>query len=145
MARMGPEYHMATKAKTPESRRYRGTSHVKPIDRAKELVPVVDLADRLCGPLGLRRVGKEWVGCCPLPDHQDINPSFSVSKEKNVWWCFGCLRGGSVIELARLAWGYDEREAPMAAADLLNEYGYVVPQRPPSWYRKQVRQKPVRD
>ena len=56
----------------PDTRRYRGVSTVRPIDAAKEAVPVIDLADLLCGPGGLRRVGKEWAGRCPLPDHEEI-------------------------------------------------------------------------
>jgi CHC2 zinc finger len=126
------------------TRRYRGVSYTKPIDAAKEAVPVIDLADRLCGPGGLRRVGKEWVGRCPLPDHEDRSPSFTVNPEKNVWFCHGCLRGGDVVELARLAGQYDEREAHIAAAMLLMEFGHEAPQRAPAWYRKQERQAPVR-
>jgi DNA primase len=125
--------------------RYRGVSYTKPIDAAKEAVPVIDLADRLCGPGGLRRVGKEWAGRCPLPDHEDRSPSFTVNPEKNVFFCHGCLQGGDVVELARLAWGYDQRDAHVAAANLLHEFGHEIPQRPPAWFRKQERQKPRRD
>ncbi len=124
--------------------RYRGVSYVKPIDAAKEAIPIMDLADRLLGPGGLRRVGKERVGRCVLPDHEDRSPSFTVNAEKNVWFCHGCLRGGDVVELARLVWGYDEREAHVAAAHLLMEFGYEVPQRPPAWSRKQERQRHTR-
>ena len=129
----------------PDTRRYRGVSTVRPIDAAKEAVPTIDLADRLCGPGGLRRVGKEWAGRCPLPDHEDRSPSFTVSPEKNVFFCHGCLRGGDVVTLAALAWGYSEQEMAMAAANLLHEFGHEIPQRPPAWYRRQERQKPVRD
>lgn len=132
-------------AEEPRTRRYRGVSYTKPIDAAKEAVPVVDLADRLCGPGGLRRVGQEWAGRCPLPDHEDRSPSFTVNAEKNVWFCHGCLRGGDVVALAQLAWNYAERDSHIAAADLLHEFGHEIPQRPPAWYRKQERQKPVRD
>jgi hypothetical protein len=55
------------------------------------------------------------------------------------------LRGGDVVELARLAWGYDQREAHTAAAMLLMEFGHEVPQRPPAWFRKQERQAKTRD
>ena len=127
------------------TRRYRGVSYRGPIDAAKEAVQVIDLADRLCGPGGLRRVGKEWVGRCPRPDHEDRSPSFTVNAEKNVWFCHGCLYGGDVVELARHAWGYDERDAHVAAAMLLTEFGHEVPQRSPAWHRKQERQKPRRD
>jgi DNA primase len=126
------------------TQRYWGVSYTRPIDAAKEAVPVIDLADRLIGPAGLRRVGKEWAGRCPLPDHEDRSPSFTVNPEKNVWWCHGCLRGGDVVELARLAWGYDQRDAHTVAAMLLMEFGHEVPQRPPAWYRKQERQHQTR-
>src|SRR5829696_5256743 len=127
------------------AQRYRGVSYTGPIGEAKRLVPVIDQADRLMAPGALRRVGKEWVGRCPLPDHADRTPSFTVNEAKNLWWCHGCLRGGDMVELARLAWGYDQRDAHAAAAMLLIEFGHEVPQRPPAWFRKQERQKPLRD
>jgi hypothetical protein len=54
------------------------------------------------------------------------------------------VRGGDVIDLARFAWGYEKHEVAMAAADLLHEFGYPIPERPKSWYRKQKRQAPIR-
>ena len=42
-------------------------------------------------------------------------------------------------------WGYDQSDAHVAAAMLLMEFGHEVPQRPPAWFRKQERQKPIRD
>jgi hypothetical protein len=134
--------HQAGEARAP---RYRGVSYMRPIDAAKEAVPTIDLADRLTGPGGLRHVGREWVGRCPLPDHEDRSPSFTVNPEKNVFFCHGCLRGGNVVELARLAWGYDEREAHAAAGMLLLEFGHEPPERPPAWFRKQERQRSVRE
>jgi hypothetical protein len=131
-------------AEAPRAPRYRGVSYTRPIDAAKEAVQVIDLADRLCGPEGLRRVGKEWVGRCPLPDHEDRSPSFTVNPEKNVFFCHGCLQGGDVVELARLAWAYDQRDAHVAAGMLLMEYGHEVPERPPAWFRKQERQRHAR-
>jgi hypothetical protein len=104
----------------------------------------MDQAGRLVGPGGLRRAGREWVGRCPLPDHEDRSPSFAVNPEKNVFFCHGCLRGGDVVELARLAWGYERRDAHVAAAMLLMEFGHEVTRRPPAWFRKQERQAPVR-
>ena len=139
------EYHNPNQPKTPNTRRYRGISYTSPINAAKEAVPVIDLADRFTGPGGLRRVGKEWVGRCPLPDHQDRSPSFTVNPEKNVWFCHGCLKGGDVVELYRLAEGYDQREAHTAAAMLLMEFGHEVPERPPSWVRKNERQRRTRE
>ena len=108
------------------------------IDAAKSAVPTIDLADRLCGPGGLRRVGKEWVGLCPLPDHGEKSPSFAVSKEKNLWYCHGCVHGGDAVRLAALAW--DAPDDKTAAGWLLLEFGFEVPQRPAQWFDKQKRQ-----
>jgi hypothetical protein len=123
----------------------RGVSRRPIIEEAKGKIPTIDLAERLCGPNGLRRAGKEWVGRCPLPDHEDKTPSFTVNPEKNVFFCHGCLRGGDVVELARFAWGYEKQEVAMAAADLLHEFDHPIPERPKFWHRKQERQKPIRN
>jgi len=135
---------MVTEHAEIRTQTYRGVSYTGPIDEAKRLVSVTDLADRLGGPGSLRRVGKESVGRCLIPDHEDRPPSFTVNPEKNVFFCHGCLRGGDVVELAQLAWGYDQRDAHVAAAMLLMEFGHEVPRRPPAWFRKQERQAPVR-
>jgi hypothetical protein len=127
------------------TQRYRGVSYTRPIDAANEAVQVIDLADRLAGPGKMRRVGKTWATNCLLPNHEDRTPSFVVYPETNSWYCFSCLRGGDVVELARLAWGYDEREAHTAAAMVLMEFGHEVPPRPPAWFRRQERQRPMRD
>jgi len=123
------------------TRRYRSVSYTRPIDEAKRLVPIPDLAEKLAGP-GVRR-GREIAFRCPL--HDDHDPSLRVDPDKGVWFCDPCLVGGDVVELARLAWGYDQRDAHVAAAMLLMEFGYEVPQRPPAWVRRQKRQRSVRD
>jgi DNA primase len=139
------EYHNPNPPNTPNTRRYRGISYTTPINAAKEAVPIIDLADLLAGPGGLRKVGKEWAGRCPLPDHEDRSPSFTANPEKNVWFCHGCLRGGDVVELYRLYHGYDQREAHTAAAMLLLEFGHTPPERPPAWIRKNERQRRTRE
>ena len=141
IAPMKQAYH-EVRSSRPERR---GVSRRSSIDEAKAAVPVIDLADLLCGPGQMRRMGERWVARCPLPDHEDRSPSFTVYVENDSWFCFGCLRGGDVIELARYAWGYEKAEVAMAAANLLHEFGYDPPPRPPSWYTKQDRQGPVRD
>ena len=41
-----------------------------------------------------------WMGLCPL--HGDHKPSFLVDPNKNLFYCYGCGRGGDVIRLAEL-------------------------------------------
>ena len=45
----------------------------------------------------LRRVGREWQCLCPL--HAERTPSFTIEPAKNLFHCFGCGAGGSVIDL----------------------------------------------
>jgi CHC2-type zinc finger protein len=137
----------ASRSSTSTRPERRGVNRRRVIYAAKEKVPTIDLADRLApGQSGRwRKVGAEWVRNCVLDDHEDRTPSFTVNPDKNVWWCHGCLRGGDVIELARFAWGYEKHEVAMAAADILHKFGHEIPPRPASWFRKQERQKPVRD
>ena len=114
------------------------------LEEAKAKVSTLDLADLLCGPGQLRHVGEKWVARCPMPDHDDRSPSFTVYPETDSFFCFGCLAGGDVIELARHAWGYEKAEVATAAAMLLMEFGHEVPQRPPTWFRKRERQRHTR-
>jgi hypothetical protein len=138
-------YHKPTPSPTPSRPERRGVSRKTVIEAAKEAVPTIDLADLLCGPGKMRKVGERWVAHCPLPNHEDRTPSFTIYPETNSWFCFGaCLKGGDVVDLAAAAWGYGRGEMAMAAADLLHEFGHPIPERPASWYAKQRRQKPIR-
>jgi hypothetical protein len=114
-----------------------------PIGAAKAAVPTIDLADRLCGPNRLRRIGEKWTARCPLPDHDERTASFTVYPGDRGWWCYGCGRGGDVVDLARFAW--DLVRADEAAGFLLLEFGHTPPERPPAWFSRQARQKPIRD
>ena len=131
---------MVAQANPQDTRRYRGVSTVRPIDYAKEKVSILELAERESGS-GIRR-GQEVYFRCPL--HDDHHPSLRVNPAKGVWWCAPCLQGGDVVELARLVWGYSQREAAMAAANLLQEFGHEIPSRPPAWHRRQSRQESAR-
>jgi DNA primase len=116
------------------------------IEEAKAKVETVALAELLCGPGRLQRVGDRWTARCPLPGHEDRTPSFTVYTETNSWFCFGaCQCGGDVVDLAAAAWGYGEGEMAMAAAELLHRFGHPIPKRPPSWHARGARQKPIRD
>jgi CHC2 zinc finger len=121
----------------------RGVSGRSVIEEAKAKVATIDLADRLCGPGQMRRVGKEWAALCPLPDHEERTPSFTVDPAKDVWFCHGCLRGGDVITLAQRAWDIDR--ADVAAAEVLLTFGHPIPDRSPAWFRKEERQATVRN
>ena len=79
---------------------------------------------------------------CALPDHDDHEPSFYVYPPGR-WWCYGCNRGGDVVDLEFFCGDYGELWEAMVS--LAMEYGVKLPERPRSWYRRQERQRPVRD
>ena len=43
----------------------------------------------------LKKKGANWMACCPF--HQEKTPSFSVNPAKDIFYCFGCSKGGSVF------------------------------------------------
>ena len=53
----------------------------------------------------LKKKGANWMACCPF--HKEKTPSFSVSPQKEIFYCFGCHKGGSVfnfvMEIERVA------------------------------------------
>jgi DNA primase len=53
----------------------------------------------------LKKKGANWMACCPF--HKEKTPSFSVSPAKEIFYCFGCHKGGSVfsfvMEIERVA------------------------------------------
>lgn len=57
----------------------------------------------------LRLQGRNYVGLCPF--HQEKTPSFSVSPEKQLFYCFGCQAGGDVFRFLELWEGADFAEA----------------------------------
>ncbi len=43
----------------------------------------------------LKKKGANWMACCPF--HKEKTASFSVSPAKEIFYCFGCHKGGSVF------------------------------------------------
>ncbi len=61
--------------------------------------------------VALKRKGADLVGRCPFGTHQDNEPSFVVTPPKNLWHCFGCQQGGSVIDWVMRVEGVSFRHA----------------------------------
>ena len=43
----------------------------------------------------LKKTGKDFSGLCPF--HQEKTPSFTVSPIKQIFYCFGCGKGGDIF------------------------------------------------
>ena len=54
-----------------------------------------DIVDVIGEYVKLKRAGSNYVGLCPF--HNEKTASFSVSRSKQMYYCFGCHAGGNVI------------------------------------------------
>ena len=54
-----------------------------------------DIVDVISGYVKLTKKGSSYFGLCPF--HNEKSPSFSVSRQKQMYYCFGCGAGGNVF------------------------------------------------
>lgn len=65
-------------------------------DTIEQVRQATDIVDVVSEHVSLRKQGRNMVGCCPF--HDEKTPSFSVSPEKQFYYCFGCGAGGNAIK-----------------------------------------------
>lgn len=65
-------------------------------DVIEKIQTETDIVELVSEFISLERVGKNYRGLCPF--HDDSNPSFSVSPEKNIAMCMTCKEGGRPIK-----------------------------------------------
>ena len=62
-------------------------------DTIEEVRQRVDIVDIISEHIVLQKRGRDFKGLCPF--HNEKSPSFSVSQDKQVYYCFGCGEGGN--------------------------------------------------
>lgn len=85
------------------------------IEKIKESNDIVDIISE---SVPLKRVGRNYWGLCPF--HNEKTPSFSVTREKQLFKCFGCGEGGNVITFIMKSKNLDFNEALRLLADKAN-------------------------
>ncbi len=60
-----------------------------------DLIARSDIVEVINARVPLKRKGKEFTACCPF--HNEKTPSFTVSENKQFYYCFGCHAKGNVI------------------------------------------------
>jgi DNA primase len=64
-------------------------------DSIQEILGRIDIIDVVGGFIKLKKRGINYLGLCPF--HNEKSPSFTVSKNKEIYKCFGCGKSGNTI------------------------------------------------
>ena len=67
-----------------------------PAQWLEELRARADIVRTIGAYVTLKKNGHRYVGLCPF--HNETAPSFSVDEQKQLFYCFGCKAGGTVIQ-----------------------------------------------
>ncbi|BAZ44276.1 DNA primase [Chondrocystis sp. NIES-4102] len=65
-------------------------------DTIEEVQQRTDIVDIISEHIVLRKRGKDFLGLCPF--HNEKTPSFTVSQDKQLYYCFGCGVGGNAYK-----------------------------------------------
>lgn len=85
------------------------------IDEIKNNNDIVDVVSQY---VHLKRSGRNYFGLCPF--HNEKSPSFAVSPDKQIFYCFGCGVGGNVIHFISKIEGINFRESIELLAERAN-------------------------
>ncbi|MGQ9425793.1 DNA primase [Gilvimarinus sp. F26214L] len=89
------------------------------IDDLLDRVDIVELVD---ARVKLKKSGKNYSACCPF--HDEKTPSFTVTQDKQFYYCFGCGASGNAIGFLM---DYDRLSFPEAVEQLARLSGLEVP------------------
>lgn len=89
------------------------------IDDMLDRLDIVDVVD---SRVKLRKTGKNYSACCPF--HDEKTPSFTVSPEKQFYYCFGCGASGNALGFVM---DYERLSFPEAVESLARITGLEVP------------------
>jgi DNA primase len=95
-----------------------------PEDKILEIKNAADIVETISEVVHLKKAGKNFVGLCPF--HTEKTPSFTVSPEKQIFYCFGCGAGGNIFSFLMKN---DGMAFPEAARSLARRHGIQIPRR----------------
>jgi DNA primase len=84
-------------------------------DLVSEIKARLSIEDVVSSYVQLKKTGRSFKGLCPF--HNEKTPSFIVSPEKQIAYCFGCHKGGDIFKFIEEAEGVDFVEAMRILAD----------------------------
>lgn len=87
-----------------------------------DLLHRTDIVEIIGARVSLKKAGKNFNARCPF--HQEKTPSFSVSPDKQFYYCFGCGAGGNALGFVM---DHDHLDFPEAVTELAKRAGLEVP------------------
>jgi len=97
--------------------------HITP-DKIEEVKRRADIVDLVSEYVTLKKGGKNFLGLCPF--HKEKTPSFTVNRDKQIFYCFGCGEGGNILTfLMKMS----DMSFPEAVRHLAGKTGVVIPER----------------
>ncbi|BAW79399.1 DNA primase [Candidatus Nitrosoglobus terrae] len=87
-----------------------------------DLIARTDIVELINSRISLRKAGRQYVACCPF--HSEKTPSFTVSLQKQFYYCFGCGVHGTAISFLM---AFDHLNFVEAIEELAQQAGMVVP------------------
>jgi len=88
-------------------------------DKVKQQADIVRVVGEY---VRLKKTGKDFSGLCPF--HQEKTPSFTVSPIKQIFYCFGCGKGGDVYNFVM---EMEKCEFPDAVRVVAEKCGIAIP------------------
>lgn len=95
-----------------------------PAEKIEEIKSRADIVAVISDYVTLKKAGKNFLGLCPF--HSEKTPSFTVTPDKQIYYCFGCGEGGNAVNfLMKIA----HLSFPEAVRQLARKTGVVIPER----------------
>ena len=103
------------------------------VSEIKSRLPIEELVRQYCQ---LTKKGRNFVALCPF--HHDTRPSFLISPDKGICYCFPCQKGGDIFTFYQQIEGVDFRQA---LKDLAEKTGVVLAEQPEESIKKDEKER----
>ncbi|MFH1012382.1 MAG: DNA primase [Candidatus Peregrinibacteria bacterium] len=103
------------------------------MDHLEEIKSKLSIEELVGGYVQLKKAGRNLKGLCPF--HNEKTPSFMVSPEKEIAYCFGCQQGGDIFKFTQLVENCDFGEAVKILAE---RTGVSLPRSLPRTHNKRL-------
>lgn len=87
-----------------------------------DLISRTDIVDLISSRITLKKSGSNFQACCPF--HNENTPSFSVSRSKQIFHCFGCGESGNVVSFLMK---YENLDFIQAIEELASIHNLEIP------------------